>query len=628
MNLPSLYNVTNSRSSITTFGGLNETYSCGEAEFSEMMNFSARGYPTLRVREPRAKGTEIENFNGMYHLNGMMYVSGKDISYISDDGVMCECRNAVADSKKTMVGMGTKVLIWPDKVMYDTTSNSIEKLATKWSIGNLTVTVQPCDYSGRTYTVNSYGKTEPTNPSDGTVFLRVADASKPWDAASALEVYSADRAAWDTVTLNYCLITADGIGRDLAEGDGITISNCGAGGMGMYASLEGDYIVYAVDDNSIRITGGEGGERFYGKAEVYSDGAYWTSADGGTTQLFGGDWPMMVERRVPDLSYMTENANRIWGCGKRDNVIYACKQGDPKNWYCYNGIASDSYAVTVGSEGSFTGAATCQGYTLFFKENCIHKIYGDRPATYQVVSTKCRGVANGAAESLRVLEEVLFYASTEGVMAWDGSLPVKMSAKLDDNLFATLKTAQGGTLNTRYYLHVTTSDKKQRLLCYDTERGTWHEEDTGESTGDWAMCSTGRQLYHWMGGKTIWATEADREGASKENTEATAEFSATTGDIGTGTPADKYISRITVRADAEERSMLHVQASYDGGAWTELGRAAVLEKYERVNLPFAPTRCDTLRLRFSGTGRMAIRSISLTLAASEGARVQGAGPRK
>ena len=61
------------------------------------------------------------------------------------------------------------------------------------------------------------------------------------------------------------------------------------------------------------------------------------------------------------MDYLTECDNRVWGCSNKENVIYACKLGDPTNWFSYRGIAEDSYAVTVGSDGSFTGAATCLG---------------------------------------------------------------------------------------------------------------------------------------------------------------------------------------------------------------------------------------------------------------------------
>ena len=35
------------RQLLRAFGGLNETYGCSEAELSEGMNFSSRGYPAL-----------------------------------------------------------------------------------------------------------------------------------------------------------------------------------------------------------------------------------------------------------------------------------------------------------------------------------------------------------------------------------------------------------------------------------------------------------------------------------------------------------------------------------------------------------------------------------------------------
>ena len=98
----------------------------------------------------------------------------------------------------------------------------------------------------------------------------------------------------------------------------------------------------------------------------------------------------------------------------------------PPTWFSYRGIAADSYAVTVGSDGPFTGAATCMGYALFFKENTLHKLYGSKPSDFQLSSLRCRGVARNAARSLCVLNETLYYLSSDGVMAWDGSIPAKV----------------------------------------------------------------------------------------------------------------------------------------------------------------------------------------------------------
>ena len=228
---------------------------------------------------------------------------------------------------------------------------------------------------------------------------------------------------------------------------------------------------------------------YYGTCVVTGQSVVWTAMDGKTTQTFDGPFPdVTAQRRVPDLDWLTEHNNRVWGCSSTENVIYACKLGDATNWFSYRGTAADSYAVTVGSDGAFTGAATCMGYVLFFKENGLHKLYGTKPSDYQMSSIQCSGVAKGAHQSLCVINETLYYLSMDGVMAWDGSLPTKVSASLDEERLSHVTRAAAGGLVGRYYLH-TESSGGQRLLVYDTEKGLWHEED---ATG-WAMCSTGRQ---------------------------------------------------------------------------------------------------------------------------------------
>lgn len=53
MGLPRLYSLQNGRSILTAFGGLNESYACGEAEFTEEMNFPARA---IRHYRPGTRG--------------------------------------------------------------------------------------------------------------------------------------------------------------------------------------------------------------------------------------------------------------------------------------------------------------------------------------------------------------------------------------------------------------------------------------------------------------------------------------------------------------------------------------------------------------------------------------------
>ena len=78
--------VQNSRTLLRAFGGLNEGYGCSEAEYSAGINFSSRDFPALSTRKPRRKLRTLTGLNGMYHLNGLLTVCGKDLVYTPDDG--------------------------------------------------------------------------------------------------------------------------------------------------------------------------------------------------------------------------------------------------------------------------------------------------------------------------------------------------------------------------------------------------------------------------------------------------------------------------------------------------------------------------------------------------------------
>ena len=120
-----------SRQMLRAFGGLNEGYGCSEAEFSGEMNFSSRGYPALQTRKMRRNVRTVQGVNGMYHLNGLLICRGKTLEYTPDEeartgAVVLE--NVLTDDRKAMAGMGTKVLIWPDKVAFDTGTGELTRL--------------------------------------------------------------------------------------------------------------------------------------------------------------------------------------------------------------------------------------------------------------------------------------------------------------------------------------------------------------------------------------------------------------------------------------------------------------------------------------------------------------------
>ena len=558
--------------------------------------------------------------NGIYHLNGLLVAAGKNLIYNSDETPQ-EAEffwNAVADSKKKMVGMGTRVIIFPDKIAFDTRDRSVTKLGAVWDSGGADVVLTPCDASGKTYTVSGKGTKEPENPADGQLFLKVNNIQKPYSSESVLEIYNEASGNWSAIELKWCRIEAGGIGKNFAVWDTVTVSGVEDGDDLHWKELKGDRIVTARGDDWVQVQAEPGGDYFYGTLTKGREMLRWTGIDGKGATMEGNTDAFRLERRVPDLDYLTECDNRLWGCAQNENVIYGCKLGDPTNWFSYRGIAEDSYAVTVGSDGPFTGAATCLGSVLFFKENALHKLYGSKPSDFQLTSLHCRGVAKNAARSLCVLNETLYYLSPDGVMAWDGSIPTKVSGVLDAGRLANVQQAVGGALDGRYYLHVSRAEAggdRARLLVYDTERSLWSEEDVCS----YEMASTGGQLYLWDG-QALWAADPSRERdwQSTDGVEEALHFELTTGDIGLDGAEDRYLSRLTLRLDAGCASTVEVAASYDGGPWETVASLCAQGSRRSYELPFVPRRHGMLRLRLRGTGQITLRSMAKTLAAAKG----------
>lgn len=116
-----LNQLTGSRQLLRAFGGINETYSCSEAELSAALNFSGRGFPALQTRALRKKVRDVEKVNGMYHLNGLLICRGTGAGICPGPGqtgrtAAVTLENVLTDDRKALAGMGSKVLIWPDRL--------------------------------------------------------------------------------------------------------------------------------------------------------------------------------------------------------------------------------------------------------------------------------------------------------------------------------------------------------------------------------------------------------------------------------------------------------------------------------------------------------------------------------
>ena len=573
MRYPTLQELNRSREMLDIFKGYNHNLRIGNGEFYEMTNLSSDHFPILSPRSARGIYASPGIPQGMIEKDALCYVDGNDF-------IMNEYRvnmGLTADDKpKTLISMGAYVIIMPDKKYINTADlsdyGSIE--ASVKTSGDVTFTL--CKPDGTAYDNIDTQATAPSDPKN--MALWIDTSSEP----HTLKQYSTTTAAWSAIATTYIKIQSTGIGFPFSENDGVTISGIESEAL---ADLNATTMIMAKGDNYIVIKG---------------------ILDTVTSQ----NTEITVERRMPNMDFVIESENRLWGCrygkalnGETVNEIYASKLGDFKNWNCFSGISTDSYAVTVGTDGPFTGAITHLGYPLFFKENCVHKVYGNYPANYQIQTTTLRGVQKGCSRSLAVVNEVLYYKTRSGVCAYDGSLPAEISSAFGNVMY---KNAVAGALGNKYYISMQDSEGAYHLFVYDTLKGMWHREDDTQATD---FCNCDGDLYYIDYStnqiKTIGGTGV------KDITPI--KWTATTGIIGTDSPDKKYVSRMDVRMKLDVGARVAFLVEYDSSGEYEYLFTMTGKNLQSFSVPVRTRRCDHMRLRIVGTGEAKIFSICKTI---------------
>lgn len=581
MKYPQLQPTVTSRSIVDTFLGYNHNARISDGEFYDMRNLVSDVSPVLSPRKARGLFLQSGNVQGMIAKDSLCYIDG---SYFVMNAYRVDMGLSTADDDcpKQLISMGAYVIILPDK-KYINTAN-----LTDW--GNIdaevtttaAVTFTPSMQDGTAFSPNYIQPTEPEGPENMALWM---DTSA---TPHSLKQWSESAGMWSSIATTYVRIQCPGIGKAFSQYDGIHITipdGLTANTAAQLKELNGSAIVYAKDDDFIAVVG---------------------ILDEETTI----EEHITVSRKMPVMDFVIENDNRLWGCrygqnnnGDVVNELYACKLGDFRNWNCYMGISTDSYAVSLGSDGQFTGAITHAGYPIFFKENCMHKVYGQIPANFQVQTTACRGVQKGCSRSLAIVNEILYYKSQHAICAYDGSLPAEISYALGDVQYCN---AVAGAHGNKYYVSMqNTTSGEWDFLVYDTAKGMWHKEDNLQAA---QLCSCRDELYCSLpDGKIITIL------GSGEAYEENVAWMAQTGIINASLPERQYLQRISIRMILEPGSQVSILVQYDScGEWENLGNM-VGSNLRSFTFPVRPRRCDHLRLRIEGVGKAMIFAITKTI---------------
>lgn len=491
---------------IGAFGGLNRGIVINDSEFSDMGNMCSDQFPAISVRKPRGEIIKtFENPHGLFWKNGLAYADGTKLYY--QDKVI----GTVTDTDKQIVGMGAYIVIFPDKLLYNTATGQMKSLEASWS------------------------------QSSAATFEQTATGS------------------------TMVKIRCTGIGKLFAQFDGVEITGCTNGDFNkttIIQELAADYIIIV----------------------------------GSLEKSFTQNSGLTITRKAPDMDYICENGNRIWGCSSKNHEVYCCKLGDPTNWQAFEGISTDSYAATIGSDGDFTGCLSHMGYVLFFKEDAIHKVYGDKPSNFQITTTSpARGIAKGCERTACVVNETLLYVSRNGICSYDGASPESVSEVLGD---LSVQEGGAGQYDGKYYASLRTGDG-WALYVYDTVRNLWHKEDDTQARflaygqGElYCIDSTGR-LY------TI-------AGSRKE----TIEWYLESGDILDGSVEFKYVKRLLFHLALVPGSEVNVLIRYDSDPEFKKLTTFKACAYRTQTFSAIPRRCQRYRYRLEGRGQASLIAVS------------------
>ena len=299
-----------------------------------------------------------------------------------------------------------------------------------------------------------------------------------------------------------------------------------------------------------------------------------------------------IKRNIPDLNFICEKDNRLYGVNNSDKTIYVSALGDPTNMLLFEGVSTDSFAVAVGGEGDFTACCKYGDSVLFFKEDKLYKLLGSYPAEFALYSYDVTGVASGSEKSCVVINEALYYLGRDGVYVYTGGIPILISACFGERKFSS---GISGTDGRYYYLSVVDDDKKPYLFAYDTRTQLWIIE-LKVHCSDFARMNDG---LHYLSNGEVYKFEAGS---------TSSEWFVRWAPIYELIDGKKSYSRIVMRVSIPKHSYMQIRLRFDGGAWLNAGK--IVGKNENVIPVRIPiNRCDKFELELSGKGECTILDI-------------------
>ena len=526
-----------------------------------------------------------DQVRGMLIKDGALaYLIGPVLYY---NGTAYDMRTVMQENERIdeqqLISYGTQILIFPLGLYFNTLTHEFGTLWNRVEIKGASVNYYISDIEGKALEP-TIGTEAPENPNNGDYWINTTEGQK------GLYQWFKIKGMWQPIATTYICIKTSGNFTGFKEGDAIFMNS-------PLKDINEGSIIQRISTHN--------GDTYITVLGLMDEPIQLDTSE---------ESPAVFLRPLPKLDYVCVSNNRVWGCYKGEengqiiNEIHACKLADPTNWYVFAGNANDSYTLSIGGDGDFTGAFSYRGYPYFFKENVVYCVYGNYPAAYSLNTLDIRGVQKGCSRSIAKVNEYLMYKSVSDVCIFDGSSPQSVSDNLALDEFS--QAAAGASLD-KYYIsmHNDTRDEWE-LFCYDLSKGMWHKEDNLKIK-EFAYANAG-QLYGCNNLDIIGFGKAKDALAEKERPEDYVEWEAVSGEYGYEYPDRKYVSKITLRAKIPYKSDVNVFISYDDGPFELVKELRGDNTVHTQSFSVKPKRCDHYKLKLTGHGKVLVYGIVRT----------------
>ncbi|MBR1969594.1 MAG: hypothetical protein IKA17_04480 [Clostridia bacterium] len=583
MKLPNILQTRKYKKEISGFGGLNTTNNYLEGEIRECSGISHKNFPFLTQSNKLIRDEFYKSPQG---------IAFSQKECVIDSGALFYGKEKVGNltsGEKEIAVMGNMILIFPDKVCYNTETKVFESLEAEYTFSDTTVrfglnSVSVPEEKWVTDVVEDelvffeneklsvYSSAEITEGSIklGTYAPVFAEEILPGTIIKDKCTYSQYRKVLSSkkddagkYTLKTYLYTLrneyENVFSKIRKGDGIEISGC------ENEANNKILVVKEVGDHTL----------------VFEEEALSEAQETGK---------ITVKRKIPDFSCVCVHNNRLWGCEK--NTIYASKLGDPYNFFVYRMLSTDSYSVSANSREDFNACVSYGNYCVFFKSDSIFKLYGDKPSNFQLVESIGSGIDAHGKNSLVNIGSEIFYSGIGGVYSFCGGLPSLISGKIEN---IKMENCSGGTNGKIYYLAADTTDGR-KLFAYDMKKSLW------------SICgNTKIKAFSYHNGELYAIDDCGLYRFSEEDC-TDDEWFVTLQPFREFYHLKKKYTKMWVSAELFENSWIKVEIKRDNGTWEQI-MVRYGKNKEHITIPIGVGKCHEMMLRISGRGRCNILSI-------------------